>query len=77
MNKVNVAIIGCGMIANRHHIPCYLVNNDVEIACQALTISSLVESWHTILTSNLGQRSYLIHSSTVSMYHRAQGTGSS
>ena len=32
MSKVKVAIIGCGMIANRHHIPCYLQNNDVEIA---------------------------------------------
>ncbi|MBE5774864.1 MAG: Gfo/Idh/MocA family oxidoreductase, partial [Clostridiales bacterium] len=31
MSKVRIAIIGCGMIANRHHIPCYKVNEDVEL----------------------------------------------
>ena len=74
-------------LQNQDHVPfwchgellpkIFMLGLPIHPLCQALTISSLVESWHTILTSNLGQRSCLIRSSTVSMYHRAQGTGSS
>ncbi len=31
MNKVKLAIIGCGSIATAHHIPCYKVNPHAEI----------------------------------------------
>jgi len=31
MSKVKIAIIGCGAIANRHHIPCYKENPDAEL----------------------------------------------
>lgn len=31
MNKIKVAVIGCGNIANFAHIPSYLKNNDAEI----------------------------------------------
>lgn len=31
MSKVKLGLIGCGSIANRHHLPCYMENEDVEI----------------------------------------------
>ena len=31
MDKMKVAIIGCGTIANSAHIPSYMKNEDVEI----------------------------------------------
>ncbi len=31
MNKIKVAVIGCGCIANAAHIPSYMKNSDVEI----------------------------------------------
>ena len=31
MSKVKMAVIGCGAIATKHHIPCYKVNPDVEM----------------------------------------------
>lgn len=31
MSKVKMAVIGCGSIATKHHIPCYKVNPDVEM----------------------------------------------
>ena len=31
MDKIKVAVIGCGTIANSAHIPSYMNNPDVEI----------------------------------------------
>lgn len=31
MNKITIAVIGCGTIANSAHIPAYMANEDAEI----------------------------------------------
>ena len=33
MEKIKVAIIGCGNIANSAHIPAYMANPKAEIVC--------------------------------------------
>ena len=48
MDKMKVAVIGCGTIANSAHIPAYMKNEDVEIKYFCDIIPERAEAAHRL-----------------------------